>query len=77
LTADAKRWQKDAGAALREHYGKLGALIEPSESYQIVGAAGRMWAVQWPGEPPRRLPASFSLYSLRYRQRRYGWQLPE
>jgi hypothetical protein len=66
----------DQLAALREHYGKLGAHLEPGELYQVVKAAGRMFAVRWPDAQPRRLPASFYGHSLHFRQWRYGWQLP-
>jgi hypothetical protein len=78
VTADARRREKAVRAALREPYGQLGARLEPGETYQVVSAAGRRFAIHWtappPDELPRRLPASFSLYSLHYRQRRYGWQ---
>jgi hypothetical protein len=76
VTAAAKQWANEADAALRAHYGDLGAEIDPSCRYELVEAAGEIWAVP-SGEAGRRLPAAFHGHTLRYGQVRLGWQLPE
>jgi hypothetical protein len=61
--------------ALTGRYGALGSKIDPSGRYQLVEAAGEVWAVSWP-ERSLRLPAAFHGHTLRFKQSRLGWQLP-
>ena len=77
MTAAAQQWARDAKAAMRSHYGDLGGPIAPSERYQLIRAAGKFWAVPWCECAGRRLPAAFHGHTLRFKQARFGWQLPE